>query len=491
MALSSATKILRGGLWLYLSSVVNNFFGFIFWLTISAIAGPNVLGVVSAVIGLSSMVMNLTSLGIPIGMQRFLGMYVSRRELFAEFFWSSTLLLLSIELTVAVALTAMVLMGIPILNFSAPMILVASLMTVVSALGSCITSLLVSLVRTNILTLATFIGNIAKLVLGTTLVLAGFGWVGAAIAYVAIPLAIVVIGFYSSRTLIWARPRLDLDKAKEVVKAGIASWIPNTILVLGQQLAILSVFGARGAVETGLLYLALTIAGFIGAIATSMLSLLLPVLSSMESGRETLCSYAIRLSLSLATPIAVAIALYPSLPLSLLGKSYVEASPLLRMVMPSVLLLIPTSAIVNLFYSYGMYRRVAVAGTLSSGVRVCLYLALVPIYGASGAAIAYTLGAAAPIPYLVYTARGMVRVEPRHILTVLLVPSVTALALHLLNAPWYVGIPLVLASYILYTRLGAVTRRDLRIVAQSFVSSETIDSVYRRLKPLIDVVVPQ
>ncbi len=487
---SEMGRIVRSGFWLYLCSLTNNVFGFFYWLLISKIGGPRILGFVSATIGLASLVTSLFSMGIPIGVQRFLGMHMRNREELTKFFWSSTLLLLASEFCAGTMLAIIALMGRCVGNYTPAMMIFASVFVSLSSLSLSLQALLVSILRTSVLAIATLIGNLAKLCLGVSLVYAGFGWIGAALGYLAIPLAIAITGSVEARRFVSLKPCFDRYHATESLRAGLASWIPNAILILGQQLAVVTVFGTHGAFETGRFYLAYTIAGFVGAVATSMLMLLLPVLSSMEQGREALCKHAIRLCLAVVTPIAIILATYPELPLSLLGASYVEAAPSLSILALAILALVPTTAITNLFYSYGDYRKVALAGLCSSLPRVVLYATLVPSYGGIGAAIAYTVGAYTPLPYLITIARGRIRIETRKLFATLAIPIAIAVTIRAVDAPWLLGVPLIAASYLAYTRLRIVSRNDVKILLSAFLSSKTLNAVYRRAKPLIDLVVP-
>ena len=89
--MSRVSRVVRGGFWLYGTSVVNNLMGFIYWMIISAIAGSEVLGTTSAVIGFSSLIAGVLGLGVAVGLQRFLGMCLGSNdvECLRRYFWST------------------------------------------------------------------------------------------------------------------------------------------------------------------------------------------------------------------------------------------------------------------------------------------------------------------------------------------------------------------------------------------------------------------
>ena len=62
--------VFRSGVFLYATSIVNSFAGFIFWLLVSIIAGPGVVGAASAVAGFSMLVAGVLGFGANAGLQR-------------------------------------------------------------------------------------------------------------------------------------------------------------------------------------------------------------------------------------------------------------------------------------------------------------------------------------------------------------------------------------------------------------------------------------
>jgi len=486
-----AASIVKGGLWLYASRVVNMVSGFAFWLAVSAIAGPTPLGVASAVLGLSSMIGAVASLGMPRGLMRFLGMHAADRGEASKYFWSTVLAMTGLAALASTSLALAGALGLGIAGYTPQMLVAVAGLVVLTSVSGCVGSLLVSVIETKRLAAASAIGNAAKLALGPALVALGLGWRGVVAAYALPSIAVSLLGLSTVRKVAGLRPVLSRGRLINVVRAGMAVWVPSTILIVGQQLAIVLVFSSHGAVETGLLYVALTIAGFVTAVATSMTSLLLPVLSSMERGREELCSYVARLGLALVAPAAIALATYPSTVLALLGRSYLAASPMLRIVALASLATVVTASMSNYLYSGGEYRRVAVASTISSATRIVLYAALVPSYGALGAAIAYAAGSAVNMPYLAAVIRGRLRLAWGRIGIAIAVPSSVAAIAMVLGAPWYAGIAALTATYLVYTRIGVIERRDLSLLARALVGPGKAYAIYRRLRQVIDTVVPR
>jgi hypothetical protein len=71
----------------------------------------------------------------------------------------------------------------------------------------------------------------------------------------------------------------------------------------------------------------------------------------------------------------------------------------------------------------------------------------------------------------------------------ILIPTLLAAVFLLLRVHWILGIPgLTLLSLLIYTRLGIITRMDLREIFQAFMSKESIKRLSRYATPFLRVV---
>ena len=66
-------KVVSGGFWMYLDTIVVSVVGYVYWVLIGTVGGPSIIGFASATISLAAIIMTTISLGIPVGIQRFLG----------------------------------------------------------------------------------------------------------------------------------------------------------------------------------------------------------------------------------------------------------------------------------------------------------------------------------------------------------------------------------------------------------------------------------
>ena len=464
--------VLRQGMWVSFASFVNNFSGFVYWLAVSALGGAEFLGYASTAVGLSSMLVGLGSLGVEVGVQKFVGEALGRgdTDTLTEYAWSSFFFALTAYLGVAVTAWALSAACPSLLGLPSDIVMVASILTVLSA-GTVLGGALAASLHAHVMTLSALVGNVARLTVGLSLLVLGMGWVGVALGYaVNSAVALVVyVAYVLSR--FGARFHLSLKAVRDVLRAGVVSWLPNAIVLTGQWLSLLVVFGSGGAFEAGSYYVAFMISLFVVSLASSSSMLLLPVLSGMADGRKRACDAVLRLGLLVTAPLALALAAYPKAPLRLLGEEYVGASRTLTILLASSLLAVYVMAVTSLAYAYDSYGAVLGIGTATSVPRIALYFLLVPSMGGLGAALAFLAGSVCGAASgALYAWRVGFRTPYRGIAATVLVPAAIGAVTVMLSLPWFVGIPLVVASsYLAYARAGLLSRRDAGVLFRALI----------------------
>jgi len=151
---ASLGRVVRGGFWLYASTVVSNLLGLVYWMAISAVGGAEVLGITSTVVGLATVISGALGLGTATGVQRFLGMWATDREQKAKYFYTTLAFTAVVYATAAAALFAMGLADISLGELT-PQMLTAT--GVLAALGftSTYTALMTAQLRTDVYFAAT------------------------------------------------------------------------------------------------------------------------------------------------------------------------------------------------------------------------------------------------------------------------------------------------------------------------------------------------
>lgn len=391
---SSFGGVVRGGFWLFVGQFIISVFGFLFWLVVSWLGGADVVGLVSGVFSLASLVSSLGVLGLNASVQRFVGRCRGLGEDWGVYVWSGLAVALASEGLLGFCLVAAGLVGVGLPGLPPRGLVFAGLLVVLS-FGQVFNGFLTGHLRTEYIAAALLAANIVRIAVVVVLLWLGWGWLGGAAA--------MVLGQFASLAwLAWGSARVGLGEpvfsrgvARELVVAGLSVWAPNFLLVLGQSAGVLFVLGFRGGAETGRFYVALAIFTVVTAFSTVFVNLMMPVLSGMGDGRKRALWRAVRFSLFVAGAVSPLFVFYAGLPVGLFGSSYGDAALALSLLSLGCIPLVLVRAVNSLLYAYGDYWRVFLLGLALNGSRVALYVFLVPWLGGVGAALSYLAGSVA------------------------------------------------------------------------------------------------
>ena len=338
--------------------------------------------------------------------------------------------------------------------------------------------------RAQVIALGTILGGVIRLGIGVALVLLGFGALGAGIGYAMLPVVsfALLLFFMLAGTLPFARPKIAcaFGSAKEITRAGLVNWVPAVILTLGNQLGILIVYGVKGAVENGFYFMAYTIFSVIEAIQRSIWEIMFPVLSGMTDGRKRLTWKGIKLALVIITPVATSFFLCSKVILGFFGVEFLNTYGVLALFLGSAVFIPITKGIETLAYAYGKYKYVLLVGLVTNIPRVLLYVALVPPYGAHGAALAFLGGTLTGfLCSIVIASRvGMILLW-KQILLIVLLPVGIGVVSYLLQFHWILGIMLVFGiSFTGYFMLKIITRKEIKEIITSLRLESLVEKVW-------------
>ena len=66
-------RVVQAAFWNYLASLTNSICGFLFWILVFKFVRPETVGYIAAIVVLSSTINTITSLGLEVGLLRYLG----------------------------------------------------------------------------------------------------------------------------------------------------------------------------------------------------------------------------------------------------------------------------------------------------------------------------------------------------------------------------------------------------------------------------------
>jgi len=462
----------RGAAYIYVETIAALISGYIFWVIMSKITTSETIGIASTVISFAGIVTVVANIGIPTGIQRFLGKSFSEKKLDEVKY---TVLVAAVLICMGIAacsLTIVIVQNwIPdIFDFGLSLILIAILFVGSAAFSMLFRSVVIASLNTRSLPIIIISSSVVKLVLTAILLLIGTGAVGLTIGFTsAHVLSCILLGVHVMRT-IFKKSRVNnvaasfIATSKSILVSSIVYWIPFLITTIGSQLGTLVVFGSQGANQAGVYFLALTIVIGITNVMNSLFVIALPTLSGLRDYRKRVAWNSIRFSALILLPFTCSLVFYSNEIMGLFGLNYTIGSASLKILLLSILPMVVLTGINTLVYSYGNYRDVLMIGLAVSIPRTLLYFILVPIYGGTGAAIGYTIGTiiGCLVSFTVARKVGM-QIFWKVLAIIFIVPTVLAFALEYYQVNFILGIIGTTAlSYLILLKIRIVTRSDVQ-----------------------------
>jgi O-antigen/teichoic acid export membrane protein len=459
----------KGAAYVYIANIATTISGYAFWIVLSKLVSPDIIGISSSIVSFSAILTMIAGLGIPTGVQRFLGRSFSEENLSeAKRYVNISILLISIGvLGCSIVIVAFQGWIYQYLHIDSNLLAILLVLSGSFTLFVLLRSVVISTLKTRVLPIIIIVSSIVKIVLAIILLIAGWGALGITLGY--------TIGFVISSILlgIFLNVKLKSQKkspvnsfsqiTKNILSSSSANWIPAVVTAIGSQLGTVIVLGVQGAQQAGIYYIALTIVTGITAIAITLFSITLPVLGSMQDGRKRFSWRVIRLSLVIAIPFSTSLIFYPKEVMQLIGQNYAGASFPMQILLSSLLPTAVSTGIMTLVYAYGHYKQVLAIGLATNLPRTILYFLLIQMYGNAGAALSYTIGAIAGFALSIIIAKRInFQIFWKDLGFIIAIPTAVGFAMNYLGLNYILGIVVtVTLSYILYLKLQILTNSDI------------------------------
>jgi O-antigen/teichoic acid export membrane protein len=459
----------KGVAYLYIENIVTMISGYAFWIILSKLNSPEIIGISSSIVSFSGILTVIAALGIPTGIQRFLGRSFSGENLSeAKRYVNISIVLISIGVLgcsiVIVAFQGWIYQYLHIdSNLLAMLIVLSGSFTLFLLLRS----IVISTLKTRVLSIIIIVSSIVKIVFAIILSLAGWGALGITIGYtIGFVISSIVLGIFLNLKL-KSPKKSPVDSfsqtTKNILSSSSANWIPAVVTAIGSQVGTVIVLGVQGAQEAGIYYIALTIVTGIIVIAVTLFSIALPVLSSIQDGRKRFAWRVIRLSLVIAVPFSISLIFYTKEVMQLIGQNYVAASFSMQILLSSSLPILVASGITVLVHAYGHYKQVLTIGLATNVPRIILYFLLIQMYGNEGAALSYTIGAIAGFAISIIVAKRVnFQIFWKDLGFIMVIPTGIGFAMNYFGLNYILGIVVtVTLSYILFLKLQILTNSDI------------------------------
>jgi len=445
-------------------------FGYVFWFVLAKITTPEIIGTVAAVVSMAAIFTTASGLGVPYVLSRFLGKYFSEQKFGeAKVYIKASLLLITIGITASIAGIFLVQQSfIQTFKIDFNLLIVAMMIIASTVIANTFRSVIISSLKTKKLPLIHILSSSGKLVLAISLVLLGAGALGAAIGFVFAPILMsILLAFFTVRILKQSKRNVELRVGqciKSIFPASRAVWVSGLISVTGLHLGIIIVLGSQGSSQAGVYFIALSIMMVIAAAMGSLMTIALPVLSRMKDGRKRMTWRITKISLIITLPVSSIIIFYSKEFMEFFGKTYVDGSTALEILLLSIVPMALNVAIINLVLTYGNYRQVLAIGLSANIPRALLYFILVPIYGGVGAAEAYVIGAIIGLVTSMVIAKKIgFHIFWKDIILILSIPTVITFVLHYFEISLLFTIPITLIlSFMLFFKFRIINKSDIQ-----------------------------
>jgi len=464
----SKLEVGKGGAYVYFETISSMVLGYAFWFIMTKISTSEVIGISSAMISLATIFTSIVTLGIPNGVQRFLGIsFAENRIEEAKVYVKSSILLISFGIitTVAIILIAQSWLS-DTFKITHNLIIVAILLIASSAINTLFRSVIIATLKTKILPIVMIISSTFKIILSIILVSSGLGVFGLTFGFTMNQILASLLLTISLVMLLRTRKKSETSVnscSKNIMNASVASWFPALITTIGSQLGIIVVYGAQGANQAGVFFIAFAIFSAITGIMFSLFTIAYPALSAMRDGRKRLTWRIIKMSLIISMPFSGWLIFYSKNVLQLFNQSYVDGYLALGILLSSMLPIAVMTGVNTLVYSYGNYRQVLAIGLFSSMPRAILYFILVPTYGGIGASLSYTIGSIAGFIVSIVIARKIgMQIVTKDLILLLIPIMALSFLLSYLEVNYIIGllaIPII--TWISLLKAGIIAREDL------------------------------
>ncbi len=467
----SKQEVGRGAAFLYAEIIATIFSGYILWLIITKITSPEVIGTSSAVVSMAGIFSTVVILGVPTGVQRFLGKcYFEQRLKEAAVYIRASLFLVSIGIIVcSVSIYVAKDWLSTLFKFDTSLIIISILFVGSSAVAGLLRAIIIASLKTKILPISIIISTIVKLVATVGFILFNMGALGVTLGFTLYPIALSVILAASIFFITTKESKYESQvsfslASKKTLIAGMPNWIPGVIAIIGSQLGLIVVLGSHGAGQAGIYSIAFSMAFGLSTGMSVLPSIAFPALSAMSDGRKRFAWRIIKMSLTIILPFASALIFYSNQVMNLFGAEYTPGSSTLSILLFTMVPNAVMSGISALVYAYGHYKQVLVIGLAATIPRVILYFVLVPVFGGIGAALSYTSGSLIVLLISVIIAQQIrMKIIWKEIIVLFIVPTALAAAFSFVGINYILGIILtMIISYIVFLKLLILNRSDVQ-----------------------------
>jgi O-antigen/teichoic acid export membrane protein len=465
----------RGISYLYIESITMLFSGYIYWLILSKITSPLVIGTSSTVISIAGIFTVIGALGVSGGIQRYLSKaMVSKDSRMIKGLINSAFLLVSVGMAVTLSFILLCSSWLAdIFRLDPVLIIISAVLVSLNVVSNLLRYIIIASIKTKSITLSSLLATIIKLIVTVGLILLGYELYGILIGFILYYIVSTFVLIIPIRTSIYVKNirvkvlKREFIKYKEILISSIPFWIPNILNVAGSQLGTIAVYISNGADNAGVYYIAMSIFTGTSIIITVLTTISYPTVGSMNDGKKRAVWKLIRLSLVVTMPVSILIIYSSPYILQFFGPNYLIGSSVLQILFLSVLPSSLSAGIGVLFYSQENNHKFLIIGLSSSIPRIVLYFPIIDAYGLEGAAIAYLFGSImGGSAAIVFASRDRFKIYWKQIFYTILIPTSIIIPFYLIDInPLLTIMTTTILTYVIFLRLKIIELQDIEDIS--------------------------
>ena len=493
------TSINRNILYTSISNLITPAFTFLFWLVTAKVSGPDTIGIAATIASITLIISTFVVLDTRLGMKRYMGIAISIGDTgkFKQIL-VSTVIFVSITITISAVIIAIPnFRMMDLIGIDRQYVWLVIAIIPATAFNSIFSEALVAAQQSKKLVLPLVIGSALRFpLLFGIIYVSNTSALGVIISYSAF--LFISTAFYSVYLAKLVRKSQVrslgnfVSNLRQVLSAGLASWIPHILSVLGSQLAIVSVFSLQGAAETGKFYLPMAIFSFTQFVVAGINRVSHPLIAGMSSTEEqtSFVSYNIKLAFIFTMPITIFLLFYGGDLLGILGKDYASAQSTLAIFMLGMPLTIVTEIIYYFIYGIGNIRTLLYLGLAGNIPRIVLYFIAIPLFGLDGAAYSYLVGSLAQSVLSIEVAkRQSLPIPYKSCIILTAVPLLMGVFIWISHIhPILSALIILFGSPLIYIRLGLFTDPEIRSLLYTSLPKTIAEKIYPLLSRIIQKI---
>lgn len=472
-----------------LSTIIPALLTYIFWFVSAKLVNPNVLGIASGMASLVLIISTIAGLDMFLGMKRTLGMAIFADQLghFKQILFSTTIVVLVNSVISALLILMPDLAFLEMVGIEGKYAYLVIGLIVAQPLQIVFGEALIAALRSQRLIISFVVGALARFPILFAFYFLGLSNWGVIIGYSStIFITTICFGIYCTQLVSNTPLRAFanfLQNTKTTIKAGLSSWIPNTMNILGYHVGVITVLTAVGALEAGILYIALGMLYLTLFIVKSITRVTHPLIGNIPdiNERRTIVATSIKTAFIYTIPISTPLLFFSSDFLSLIDPRFGSAADALTILMLSVPFVIVSEVIYYFVYGIGDHKNVLYLGLAGNIPRIILYIGLSGILGATGVALGFLTGSIIQYGLSRKVAGNYcLDLNQKEFVVLTAIPMIVGFLIWLFNLHYGIStLLIILFSFIIYTKFDLFGQKELKSLVFTVFPGEKATKIFQ------------